>query len=118
MRARRTCLLSAPQAGPSLRARTARSAQDDRPRLLFGGGRKKNSGQAVGYLGQLISQRPRHPPRVTLIDHMARDQAAEVVGIHASSEVVASGNRAERARVVVEPGGLVDRRRLGRALAK
>src|SRR6266566_7980265 len=76
------------------------------------------SRQPIRLLHQLIRQRPRHPPRVALVDDVARHQAAEIVGIDAPRQIVPRRDRAERARVVVEAGCLVDRRRFGRPLAE
>ena len=48
---------------------------------------------------------------------VARDQAGEVVRVDPARQVVARGDRAEGAGVVVEAGGVVDPRRLRRHLA-
>ena len=49
---------------------------------------------------------------------MPRDEPAEEVRVDATREIVARRNRAERARVVVEAGGVVDARRLRDLLPK
>src|SRR5438132_1198640 len=85
---------------------------------LNGGICRRKSRQPIRLLHQLIRQRPCHPPRVALVDHVARHEAAEIVGIHAPRQVVPRRDRAERARVVVEPGCLVNRRRFGCPLAE
>src|SRR5256884_1759126 len=74
--------------------------------------------QLVGLLRQIVGERPRHPAGIARIDHVARDQARQEVRVGAPRQIVPGGNRAERARVVVEAGGLVDPRGLRGALPK
>src|SRR5437867_10226541 len=74
--------------------------------------------QLIRLLRQVVGERPRHLVCVAPVDDVTRDEPREEVRVHAARWIVAGGNRAERAGVIVEAGGLVDPSGLRGALAE